>query len=51
MSSKPVVHFRGDSDKFTFEFMVGDSLDMGIISIKANLYDQELIEINRHIKN
>lgn len=51
MSSKPIIQFRRDGGKIVFEFMMSDSFDMGTVSIKTNLYEQELIEINRNIKN
>ena len=51
MSLKPIIHFRKDSDKVIFEFVVSDSFDMGTVSNKANPYEQELVEITQNIKN
>ena len=51
MNLKPIIQIRRDSDEVIFEFMVSDLFDMGTVSIKTNLYEQELVEITQNIKN
>lgn len=51
MSLEPVIQFSRSSDKVTFEFVSTDTANMGTVSIKTNLYEQELAEIIQNIKN
>jgi hypothetical protein len=51
MSLEPIIQFSRNSDKVIFEFVSIDTGKMGTVSIKTNLYEQELTEIIQNIKN
>lgn len=51
MSSNPIIELKRNNEKLTFKLIATDTMDMGTVSIKTNLYEQELIEIIENIKN
>ena len=51
MSLEPIMLFGRNSGKVTFEFLAGDSAQIGTVLIKTNLYEQELADIILNIKN
>ena|SRR6185295_8839556 len=51
MSLEPIMSFRRNGKKFDFEFNASDTAKMGTVSIKTDLYKQELIEIIQNIKD
>ena len=52
MNSKPIIQFsRTDLGEILFQFKVGDTFDMGTITIETTLGDQELLEIIENMKN
>lgn len=52
IGTKPIMHFsRTDLGEILFQFKVGDTFDMGTITIETTLEDQELLEIIDNIKN
>ncbi|HEX8286727.1 MAG TPA: hypothetical protein VF556_01950 [Pyrinomonadaceae bacterium] len=51
MSLEPIMVFRRNNEKFSFEFLAIDSSNIGIASIKTNLFEQELIEITQNVRN